>query len=108
MAPKKINAWETFEVNQFKVRNQQPSVIIDKLKELISNDIPFMSELPPMDELDSTDPLDSVMIALIEMITAKNADFTDEVKQGIHLATGTRTEFCESIMKFVCHHQKLE
>jgi hypothetical protein len=75
---------------------------------LIANDIPFMSDLPPMDELDSTDPLDSVMIAFVEIITAKNTDFTDELKQGIHLATGTRTEFCESILKFVCHHQKLE
>jgi hypothetical protein len=31
-AAKKVSAWETFEVNQFKVRNQQPGQIIDKLK----------------------------------------------------------------------------
>lgn len=102
--PKKINAWETFEVNQFKVRNQQPSQIIDKLKELTSNDIPFMSELPSPDELDSTDPLDSLMTAFVEIVNAKNTDFTEEVKQGIHLATGTRTEFCEAMLKFICHH----
>ena len=75
-----MNAWETFEVNQFKVRNKQPRQIIDKLKELTSNDIPFMSELPPPDELDSTDPLDSLMTAFVEIVNAKNADFTEEVK----------------------------
>ena len=75
---------------------------------LTANDIPFMSELPSMDELDSTDPLDSLMIAFVEIVTAKNADFTEEVKKGIHLATGTRTEFCEALLKFICHHQKLE
>lgn len=67
-----------------------------------------MSELPSQDELDSTDPLDSLMTAFVEIINGKNTDFTEEVKKGIHLATGTRTEFCEAMLKFVCHHQKLE
>lgn len=35
-------------------------------------------------------------------------DFTDELKKGIHLATGTRTEYCEALLTFVCQHQKLE
>jgi hypothetical protein len=43
----KMNAWESFEVNQFKVRNQEPRQIIDKLKVLCSAPIPFMDELPP-------------------------------------------------------------
>ena len=67
-----------------------------------------MGDLPSFDELDSTDPLDSLMIAFVEIINAKNTDFTEEVKKGIHLATGTRTEFCEAMMMFLCHHQKLE
>lgn len=63
-----------------------------------------MSDLPSMDELDSTDALDSLMIAFVEIITEKNTDFTEEVKKGIHLATGTRTEFCEAMLMFICHH----
>jgi hypothetical protein len=31
-------------------------------------------------------------------------NFTDEVKRSIHLATGTRTEYCEALLKFICHH----
>ena len=63
-----------------------------------------MNELPPFDELDSTDALDSLMMAFNEIITAKNTDFTDEVKKSLHLATGTRTEFYDAMLKFICHH----
>lgn len=78
------------------------------MKELTAVDIPFMADLPPMEELDSTDPLDSLMIAFVEIINQKSTDFTEDVQKGIHLATGTRTEFCEAILMFICHHQKLE
>lgn len=63
-----------------------------------------MGELPCADDMDSTDPLDSLMIAFVKIITDKNIDFTHEVKSSIHLATGTRTEFCESLLTFICHH----
>jgi len=90
------------------VRNQEPGQIIDKLKQLTANDIPFMGELPPPEDMDSTDPLDSLMCAFVKIITDKAIDFTDEVKSSIHLATGTRTEFCDALLTFICHHQKLE
>ena len=63
-----------------------------------------MGELPSADEMDSTDPLDSLMCAFVKIITDKATDFTDEVSSGIHLSTGTRTEFCESLLTFICHH----
>jgi len=95
-------------VNQFKVRNQEPGQIIDKLKILTANPIPFMSELPHPDELDSTDPLDSFMEAFHKILSERATDFNEDVKRGIHLATGVRTRFCEALLTFVCHHQKLE
>ena len=67
-----------------------------------------MGELPPPEDMDSTDPLDSLMCAFVKIITDKAIDFTDEVKSSIHLATGTRTEFCDGVLTFICHHQKLE
>jgi len=104
---KKINAWEAFEVNQFKVRNQEPGQIISKLQQLTANDIPFMGDLPTED-LDSTDPLDSLMGAFCKIVNDKSIDFSEEVKKGIHLATGIRTGFCENMLTFICTHQKLE
>ena len=67
-----------------------------------------MGELPSADEMDSTDPLDSLMCAFVKIITDKSIDYNDDVRSGIHLATGTRTEFCNSLLTFICHHQKLE
>ena len=67
-----------------------------------------MGELPPSEDMDSTDPLDSLMCAFVKIITDKAIDFTAEVKGGIHLATGTRTDFCDALLTFICHHQKLE
>jgi hypothetical protein len=78
------------------------------LKQLTANDLPFTGELPPPDEIDSTDPLDSFMAAFTKVISERNLDFTSDVKRNIHLATGTRTEFCETMLAYVCHHQKLE
>ena len=107
VAPK-INAWADFDVASFKMRHQEPSQIIDKLKKLTATDIPFMGELPKDDELVSTDPLDSFMSAFMKIVSDRSMDFTKEVRQGIHLATGTRTEFCEHLLTFLCHHQKVE
>lgn len=104
----KVNAWETFEVNQFKVRNQAPAAIIDRLRALTAQRIPIMGELPPESELDSTDALDSLLVAFEKIVDTKATDFTDAVRRGLHLATGTRTDYCEALLKFVCHHQKLE
>jgi len=42
------------------------------------------------------------------IVTSRATDLTDEVRKNIHLSTGTRTEFCEALLKFICHHQKLE
>jgi len=67
-----------------------------------------MGELPAPDGMDSTDPLDSLMEAFVKITTDKATDFTEDVKKGIHLATGTRTDFCEALLTFICHHQKLE
>jgi hypothetical protein len=66
--------------------------------------VPFMGRLPPPDELDSTEPLDSVMEAVAQIVKQRTVNFTDEVKRSIHLATGTRTEYCEALLKFICHH----
>jgi len=63
-----------------------------------------MGELPPQEDMDSTDALDSLMCAFVKVINDRALDFTDEIRKGIHLATGTRTEFCESMLTFVCHH----
>jgi hypothetical protein len=106
--PAKANAWEAFEVNQFKVRNQEPSQIIDKLRVLTASPIPFMAELPPSEELDSTEALDSFMEAFNKIVSERAVNFTADVKKSLHLATGTRTEFCEAVLAFICHHQKLE
>lgn len=54
-----------------------------------------MGELPGAEELDSTDPLDSFMAAFTHVVSSRKYDFTEELRRGIHLATGTRTEFCE-------------
>lgn len=62
----------------------------------------------PTEDLDSTDPLDSLMGAFCKIVNDKSIDFTEEVKKGIHLATGIRTGFCENMLTFICHHQKLE
>jgi hypothetical protein len=78
------------------------------LKDLTAYDIPFQGELPSMNDLDSTDPLDSLMIAFCEIVNNRSTDFNEEVKRGIHLATGRRTEFCEALLMYICHHQKLE
>jgi len=78
------------------------------LKLLTAHPIPFMGDLPFAGEMDSTDPLDSFIEAVFKIIEDKSIDFTDEVKKGIHLATGIRTEFCEHLLTFICHHQKLE
>lgn len=107
-AGKKVNAWENFQVNQFKVRNQEPGEIIDQLKMLTSQPIPFMGEMPPQEEMDSTDALDSFMEAFYKIVQDKSFNFTPEVRKGIHLATGVRTSFCESVLTFICHHQKLQ
>lgn len=104
----KVNAWEQFEVNQFKVRNQEPGHIIAKLKQLTASDIPFQGELPPDDDMDSTDPLDSFMYAFVKIVNDKSINWTNDVRRGIHLATHTRTDFCEKMLTFICHHQKLE
>jgi hypothetical protein len=53
-----------------------------------------MGEIPRMKDMDSTDPLESFMMAFLKIIDLKSYDFNDEVKKSIHLATGTRTEFC--------------
>lgn len=58
--------------------------------------------------MDSTDPLDSFLEAFQKIVTSRASGFTDDVKRGIHLATGTRTEYCEALLSFVCHHHKLE
>lgn len=78
--------------------------MIEKLKSLTSSNIPFMDNLPSKYEIDSTDPLDSFMVAFIKIITDRSMDFTLDVKKGIHLATGVRTDFCEKILMFICHH----
>ena len=67
-----------------------------------------MGDLPISTELDSTDPMDSFIGAAHKIMTDKSIDFTDEVRKGIHLATGIRTEFCENLLTFICHHQKCE
>jgi hypothetical protein len=67
-----------------------------------------MCELPPAEELDSTDPLDSFLEAIQKIMSKGATDLNDEVRRGIHLATGTRTEYCEALLTFICHHQKLE
>lgn len=90
------------------MRNQEPSQIIDKLKVLTAQPIPFMSELPSPEDLDSTEPLDSFMEAFAKVVADRSTDFTDDVRKGLHLATGIRTRFCENILTFICHHQKLE
>jgi len=63
-----------------------------------------MTDLPGPEFLDSTDPLDSFMEAFNKVVSDRSTGFTEEVKKGIHLATGTRTEFCESLLTFICHH----
>lgn len=67
-----------------------------------------MGDLPLASEMDSTDPLDSFIEAVHKIIEDKSIDFTEEVRKGIHLATGIRTDFCENLITFICHHQKLE
>ena len=47
------------------------------------------------DELVSTDPLDSFIVAFNKVIVDNSFDFNEEVRSNIHLATGTKTEFCE-------------
>lgn len=59
----KLNAWESFQVNQFKVRNQTPGQIIERLKILTARPLPFQGRLPPASQLDSTDALDSFLEA---------------------------------------------
>lgn len=56
---KKINAWDTFEVNQFKDKCQEPGEFINKLKLLTAHPIPFMGDLPLQQEMNSTEPIDS-------------------------------------------------
>lgn len=63
-----------------------------------------MDNLPNKTDLDSTDPLDSFMVAFVKIVTDKSVDLNQDVKKGIHLATGTRTDFCEKILMFICHH----
>jgi len=63
-----------------------------------------MADMPPQDELDSTEPLDSLMEAVQQIVSERQVNFTDEVKRNIHLATGTRTEYCEALLTFLCHH----
>ena len=58
--------------------------------------------------MDHTEPLDSFIEAVYKIMKEKSIDFTEEVRKGIHLATGIRTEFCEHLITFICHHQKLE
>lgn len=67
-----------------------------------------MSTLPPSEQLDSTDPLDSFLEAFDKVVQKRATDLTGELKRCIHLATGTRTEYCEAVLAFMCHHQKLE
>ena len=67
-----------------------------------------MSELPAPEELDSTDPLDSFIEAFQQIVDDRATDFTEEARRRIHLATGTRTDYCEALLTFICHHQKLE
>ena len=54
-----------------------------------------MGDIPRKKDIDSTDPLESFMIAFLKIVDQKSYDFNDEVKKNIHLATGTRTEFCQ-------------
>lgn len=75
---------------------------------MTAHDIPFQGLLPGADDLDSTDPLDSFMTSFVKIVEDRALDWTAEVKRGIHLATGTRTEFAEAMLTFICHHQKLE
>ena len=58
--------------------------------------------------MDSTEPLDSFMYAFVKIVNDKSINWTHEVRRGIHLATHTRTDFCEKMLTFICHHQKLE
>ena len=102
------NPWEMADVKIFKMRNIEPHAIIDNLRQLTKKQLPFMGDLPPPEQLVSTDPLDSLMTAIYQVIKDRSLDFTDEVRENIHLATGTRTDFCETILMFICHHQKLE
>lgn len=67
-----------------------------------------MGEIPRSRDIDSTDPLESFMMAFIKIINEKYYNFSEEIKKSIHLATGIRTEFCEYMLTFICHHQKLE
>lgn len=89
------NPWVDIPANTFKSKSQEPSEVIRKLRILTANDIPFQIPLPGPDELDSTDPLDSLMTAFAHVVKQNKTDFTEELKLSIHLATGTRTEFCE-------------
>ena len=63
-----------------------------------------------MDEkdLDSTDPLDSFIQSFYKVATEKTHDFSESYKKGIHLATGMKTEFCEAILSYIFHLQKIE
>lgn len=63
-----------------------------------------MAELPPPEELDSTEALDSFMEAFHRIVNERAVNFSADVKKSLHLATGTRTEFCEAVLTFICHH----
>lgn len=75
----KHNPWELFDVSEFK-NVSEPIQIIEKLKALTQENLPFMGDLPTDEGLVSTDPLDSFMVAFIKIIGDRSLDFTSKVR----------------------------
>lgn len=90
-----MNPWEDFDVKSLTTGNLEPVQIIDKLKKLTLNRIPFCGVPLPEHQLVSTDPLDSFIVAFNKVIEDNSYDFSEEVRDNIHLAAGTKTEYCE-------------
>jgi hypothetical protein len=100
--------WDDIDADWFKNRSQDPEAIIEKLKTLTASFIPFQGELPEPEDLNSTDPLDSLMTAVASLVSSRTTNFDAETQKEVHLATGTRTDFCIGLLGYLCQHLKVE
>jgi hypothetical protein len=84
-------------VNKFKQANMQDKEVIEFLTTFVSQKVNLNNPLTPND-FDSTDNLDSFLMALLCVNQEQLSQIDSDGLDNIHLATGTRTQYCRSIV----------
>lgn len=93
--------------NQFKEKNMNDKEVLDYLNDFCQSRVSFLNMNTPSD-FDSTDNLDSFLMSLLSVNQEGMIQLDSEGMENIHLATGTRTLYCRSLVMALVEFQNKE